>query len=197
MDQHSEPSPFFDLLEHKLNYNLLTGRKTGIMVDGRRTVLGRLERIRHEKSKGQYRFVFKNGILLVFSQEILFFHTLLKKDGDCIVLEFSREEILSSIAAYSLYGTYGLPLEFTLDEASGKLVIQRTDIPHEKKQGFSRDSIQTGDIQKAIRLIRNGKTVDEIAADLGIERDLADQICRLYLTHPGVTAEGIMTKMGL
>ena len=48
-----------------------------------------------------------------------------------------------------------------------------------------------------IRLIKKGKTVKEIASSLGIERDLADQICRLYLTHPGVTAEGIMTKMGM
>ena len=32
---------------------------------------------------------------------------------------------------------------------------------------------------------------------MGMEEDFAEQICRLYLTHPGVTAEGIMTKMGL
>ena len=59
------------------------------------------------------------------------------------------------------------------------------------------NNIQTGDIDKIIRLVKNGKTVSEIAETLGIERDLAEQICRLYLTHPGVSAEGIMTKMGL
>ena len=42
-----------------------------------------------------------------------------------------------------------------------------------------------------------GKSVKEIAGKYGISGDLAEQICRLYLTHPGVTAEGIMTKMGL
>lgn len=42
-----------------------------------------------------------------------------------------------------------------------------------------------------------GKSVKEIAGKYGISKDLAEQICRLYLTHPGVTADGIMTKMGL
>ena len=84
-----------------------------------------------------------------------------------------------------------------IDEGSRDFTIRRIDIPHEKKQGFSRNTIHAGDIDKVIRLIKKGKTVDEIAAALGIERDLAEQICRLYLTHPGVTAGGIMTKMGL
>ena len=84
-----------------------------------------------------------------------------------------------------------------IDEGSGNFAIRRIDIPHERKQGFSKNTIQAGDIEKVIRLIKNGKTVKEIASSLGIERDLADQICRLYLTHPGVTAEGIMTKMGM
>lgn len=84
-----------------------------------------------------------------------------------------------------------------IDEATGEFVVRRIDIPHESKKGFTRNNIQTGDIDKIIRLVKNGKTVSEIAETLGIEKDLAEQICRLYLTHPGVTAEGIMTKMGL
>ena len=39
--------------------------------------------------------------------------------------------------------------------------------------------------------------VDEIAKKNGISIQLAEQICRLYLTHPGVSADGIMAKMGL
>ena len=35
------------------------------------------------------------------------------------------------------------------------------------------------------------------AARNGISEELADQICRLYLTHPGVSVEGILGKMGL
>ena len=84
-----------------------------------------------------------------------------------------------------------------IEETSGQYAVHRIDIPHETKKGFTRSNIQTGDIEKIIRLVKNGKTVGEIAVTLGIEKDLAEQICRLYFTHPGVTAEGIMTKMGL
>lgn len=40
-------------------------------------------------------------------------------------------------------------------------------------------------------------SVQETAAKNGISEELAGQICRLYLTHPGVSADGIIDKMGL
>lgn len=40
-------------------------------------------------------------------------------------------------------------------------------------------------------------TVKETAVRNGISEELAGQICRLYLTHPGVSANGIIDKMGL
>ena len=48
-----------------------------------------------------------------------------------------------------------------------------------------------------IREVKKGRSVAEISLKLGMDPDLAEQVCRLYLTHPGVTADGIMTKMGL
>lgn len=39
--------------------------------------------------------------------------------------------------------------------------------------------------------------VKKIADRHGINQELTEQICRLYLTHPGIDAEGIMRKMGL
>ena len=42
-----------------------------------------------------------------------------------------------------------------------------------------------------------GRGPEEIAARYGMDAVLAEQIARLYVTHPGVTADGIMTKMGL
>ena len=42
-----------------------------------------------------------------------------------------------------------------------------------------------------------GKPVTEIARHCKISGELAEQICRLYVTHPGVTADGILGKMGL
>lgn len=42
-----------------------------------------------------------------------------------------------------------------------------------------------------------GKSVETIAQNGRISQELAEQICRLYLTHPGVSADGILGKMGL
>ena len=83
------------------------------------------------------------------------------------------------------------------DARINHISIRRIDIPHEKKPGLTRETIQQPEIQKIIQQIRKGKSVSEISSELGIDRELAEQVCRLYLTHPGVTAEGIMTKMGL
>lgn len=52
-------------------------------------------------------------------------------------------------------------------------------------------------IRAVVKDIDRGKTVGEIAAGNGIQYGLAEQICRLYLTHPGVDVDGIMTKMGI
>lgn len=42
-----------------------------------------------------------------------------------------------------------------------------------------------------------GKPVEAIAKSCKISEELAAQICRLYLTHPGVSPDGILKKMGL
>ncbi|MBR6186906.1 MAG: hypothetical protein IKQ41_11675 [Clostridia bacterium] len=36
----------------------------------------------------------------------------------------------------------------------------------------------------------------DIEKKYGMDKALAEQIARLYVTHPGVTADGIMGKMG-
>ena len=75
--------------------------------------------------------------------------------------------------------------------------IRRIDIPHEKMPAVNREKLQKPDIEKVIREVKKGRSVAEISLKLGMDPELAEQICRLYLTHPGVTADGIMTKMGL
>ena len=58
-----------------------------------------------------------------------------------------------------------------------------------------------GDIRQKIEIVvretQRGQSVQAIAVKHGLESVLVEQIARLYLTHPGVTVEGIMTKMGL
>ncbi len=52
-------------------------------------------------------------------------------------------------------------------------------------------------IETVIRETEKGRTVEAIARKHGMEPTLVEQIARLYVTHPGVSADGIMTKMGL
>ena len=51
-------------------------------------------------------------------------------------------------------------------------------------------------IPAIIREINKGTPVEKIAKKFHLSKELAEQICRLYLTHPGVDADGIMAKMG-
>ena len=48
-----------------------------------------------------------------------------------------------------------------------------------------------------IRDINRGKSIPEIAKRHNIPVPLSEMICRLYLTHPGVDEDGIMSKLGL
>ena len=52
-------------------------------------------------------------------------------------------------------------------------------------------------IETVIRETEKGHGVETIARKYGMEKTLVEQIVRLYVTHPGVTADGIMTKMGV
>lgn len=69
----------------------------------------------------------------------------------------------------------------------GQQTLDETTIPQDLKQ------IITSVMKDTNRKI----PVDEIAKKNGISKQLAEQICRLYLTHPGVSADGIMAKMGI
>lgn len=72
-------------------------------------------------------------------------------------------------------------------------------IPHSPKD--LKPETAGGDIRKQIETViretQRGRTVNEIAGRYGMDPALTEQIARLYVTHPGVTADGIMTKMGL
>lgn len=52
-------------------------------------------------------------------------------------------------------------------------------------------------IPSIMKEIDKGTTVEQLAKRFHISYELAEQVCRLYLTHPGVDADGIKTKMGI
>lgn len=78
-------------------------------------------------------------------------------------------------------------------------VIRQINIPHAAKEKAPK--IDSGDIHKQIEVIvkdtQKGLSVQAIAEKRGLDPVLVEQIVRLYVTHPDVTTDGIMTKMGL
>ena len=49
--------------------------------------------------------------------------------------------------------------------------------------------------RKAMKLTDKGKGVEDIARSCNISPALADDICRMYLTHPGIDVAGILQRI--
>ena len=52
-------------------------------------------------------------------------------------------------------------------------------------------------IATVVKEIQKGHSMERIALRHGWNVDLVEQIARLYVTHPGVTVDGILEKMGV
>lgn len=110
------------------------------------------------------------------------------------------------------------PITFAVLEIAdnGSYQIEKIEIAHSGKNANALGSdaksggeetevlireISMRDMQKLVKSVMRDTdknlSVTEIAAKNGINEELAEQICRLYLTHPGVSADGILGKMGL
>ncbi|MBE6041615.1 MAG: metallophosphoesterase family protein [Clostridiales bacterium] len=80
----------------------------------------------------------------------------------------------------------------------GGITVTRIEIP-QKHSGVLSGS-GTADLKKQIEIViretQKNRSPAAIADRYGFDTALTEQIARLYLTHPGVDADGIMTKMG-
>ena len=73
----------------------------------------------------------------------------------------------------------------------------RIDLPHKAARGGAPSVYTRTEIQKVMGEIEKGRSVAETAARLGYDQDFVEGVFRMYLTHPGVEAGQIMTKLGL
>ena len=77
--------------------------------------------------------------------------------------------------------------------------VKQIQIPHAVKE--KKPKIDSGNIYQQIEIVvhdtQKGLSVDSIAKKHKLDPALVEQIVRLYVTHPGVTLDGIMTKIGL
>lgn len=93
---------------------------------------------------------------------------------------------------------FTLPITFMLmeidDEGEGK--VQRIDLTGEKAVTAPVSQLDMYTVVKnVVREMNRGRSVEEIAVRCGIEKDLAEQICRMYATHPGIDVDGILNRI--
>ncbi len=78
-----------------------------------------------------------------------------------------------------------------------RITVSKIDIPHKSPSPKVDPTDIRAQIGIVIKEIDKGRGYLDIADKYGIDPAAAELIARLYLTHPGVTVDGIMTKMGL
>ena len=104
--------------------------------------------------------------------------TLLLNPGSCGPRRFNQAITMASI---------------TIE--GGQIFVTRIDIQHHDRGPKPGIDLRS-QIEAVIRETQRGRPAMEIAAKRGWDTALVEQIARLYVTHPGVTADGIMEKMG-
>lgn len=96
---------------------------------------------------------------------------------------------------------FNLPITMAMlyVEDNGSFNIERIDIPNTAAMPDKEINAERikGYLPSIIKDIDKGMTVEQLSKKYHISGELAEQICRLYLTHPGVDADGIMSKMGI
>ena len=109
----------------------------------------------------------------------------------------------------------GIPetLEFEFNHVKFFLVHNKKDIPEElgdiqivifghshkyseeEKEGRLWLKDLSSVVQKICAGMDKGQTVEQMAKKLGIDSGFVEEICRIRVTHPGVTVEGIVNKI--
>lgn len=80
------------------------------------------------------------------------------------------------------------------------ITVEKIDIPHKQAGSpkvVKKEQVSADLIRKIGADLEKHRTVADIAARRNVSPELAEQIVRLFVTHPGVTAEKVMSKMGL
>ena len=85
-----------------------------------------------------------------------------------------------------------------LEIVDRNITVTKIVIPHNgKTMAIPKEEDIKAQIATVIKEIRKGRSPEKIAVRHGWNVDLVEQIARLYVTHPGVTVDGILEKMGV
>lgn len=90
-------------------------------------------------------------------------------------------------------------LVLTLYPKEHRFEIEKIDASPVISQGEELSQLSGKDMHRLIRDITKavdaGQKVSDIAAKKRVDVQLAEQICRIYVTHPGVDVDGILNRM--
>lgn len=130
-----------------------------------------------------------------------------RREGDCLFLNpgscgprrFSQPVTMAVVEVEKESGTVRVIREDIAQEAQTSADKRKGQSEKGKEDGaggLAETTFSVDRLRLILRDIDKGKSVSEIAAKYGISGETAEQICRLYLTHPGIDAAGVMDKMG-
>ena len=114
-------------------------------------------------------------------------YTEIKKDGvtwfnpGCCGKRRPGQEV--SYAIMEITGQDGFSFE--------KRTVETTPAEPGKRPVQQMDKV----IRKAMKLTDRGESTAEIAKSCKIDEELAESICRMYLTHPGIDVNGILQRI--
>lgn len=86
-----------------------------------------------------------------------------------------------------------------VQEDSGQWQIEKIDLTGREEgqvppKGLTEDNLEQI-VSAILRDMGAGRRVENIARRLGVDSEFVEQVCRIYVTHPGVDAQGIVSKM--
>lgn len=84
-------------------------------------------------------------------------------------------------------------------EDTGKWQVEKIDLTGKEEGRASLKGLTEGNLEQVVTAIlrdmKAGRKVDAIAGRLGVDSEFVEQVCRIYVTHPGVDVQGIVSKM--
>lgn len=95
---------------------------------------------------------------------------------------------------------FNLPLTFcvlTLNTELHNFSVEKIEIICSNTNKNTKTKKMDKLVNKIVNEINAGKAVEEIAAKNGIEKELAEQICRIYLTHMDIDIDGILKRLDI
>lgn len=84
-------------------------------------------------------------------------------------------------------------------EDTGKWQVEKIDLTGKEEGQAPLKGLTEGNLEQVVTAIlkdmKAGRKVDAIAGRLGVDSEFVEQVCRIYVTHPGVDVQGIVSKM--